>query len=391
VAARAVFAANGGTAANGAALAPAPGTEPDASSMTLHYVTAYDDMATCNDGTSAGFYYAAGSDPSLWLVYLQGGLWCYDQESCLERASKGPQQISSKSWGTTTTQDGIFDTDASNNPFAAANKVYIPYCSSDAWLADMSTEDTLAVYGFAWAFRGRRIIAATITALQAEFGLGAAAGQPAHRMLLGGCSAGARGAMFNADAVVAAAPPGVTVSVLLDSPLWINVPPYDPAVPSLMDQCELAYNLFNASSILSPECVYANSANPYYCLMGEYLMPYVTAPYFLNEAQFDAFQLPYNIGGWPQLTQPAQMTYADSFQEDMVAVLDTLPTSEQAATSGVFSLSCLRHCLTTGPAFWNTGVANVSFASALSDWFFSGAAGQRIMGDCQSYQRCIMC
>ena len=30
--------------------------------------------AVCNDGSPAGFYYAPG-DPSVWLMFLEGGLW----------------------------------------------------------------------------------------------------------------------------------------------------------------------------------------------------------------------------------------------------------------------------------------------------------------------------
>ena len=110
-----------------------------------------------------------------------------------------------------------------------------------------------------------------------------------------------------------------------------------------------------------------------------------------RHAQFDAFQLPYNIGGWPQLSQPAQMAYADSWQATMVAALDTLPTVSQSNSSSVFSLSCLRHCLTMGPAFWEAHVLNVSMANALSDWFYHGQVDQRVMGDCQTYNRCVMC
>ncbi len=101
--------------------------------------------------------------------------------------------------------------------------------------------------------------------------------------------------------------------------------------------------------------------------------------------------LQYNIGGWPQLAQNDQMTYADSWQTDMIAVLTGLPTPTQAAGSSVYSLSCLRHCLTMGPAFWTAGVANVSMADALSEWFYKDEAGTRTMGTCMEYQRCVMC
>ncbi len=377
--------------ADGYAAAPAPSAAPGATVMTLQWTTKYDSGATCNDGTPSGFYYAAGTDPTLWIVYLQGGLWCYDQESCMERAANGPQQISSTSWGTTMAQGGIFDSVSTDNPFASANKIFVPYCTSDAWLGDQSPQQTQAAYGFNWSFRGTRVLHAVFAALQAEFGLGAAPGAPQHRMLLGGCSAGARGAMYLLDSVAQGVPDGLTVVGMLDSPLWINVAPYDPSVPSLLDQCQLAYSLFNASASVPPACIAAYPETPFYCLMGEYLMPFLTTPYFLNQAQFDSFQLPYNIGGWPQLSIPAQMSYADSWQASMVQALDALPTATQTSST-VFSLSCLRHCLTMGPAFWSAHVLNVTMASALSDWFFDAAeGGTRTMGTCLDYNRCVMC
>jgi len=54
------------------AAAPLPSVAPGASLMQLHSLARVDAMAVCNDGSPAGFYYAAGSDPSTWLVYLQG-------------------------------------------------------------------------------------------------------------------------------------------------------------------------------------------------------------------------------------------------------------------------------------------------------------------------------
>ena len=40
------------------------------------------------------------------------------------------------------------------------------------------------------------------------------------------------------------------------------------------------------------------------CLFGQYRMPMLATPYMLNAAQFDKFQLPYNIGAY--LSYPAR-------------------------------------------------------------------------------------
>lgn len=287
-------------------------------------------------------------------------------------------------------QNGIFDTDATLNPFATANKVYLGYCSSDGWTGDSPAEATEAKYGFSFGFHGRRILKATLEALQQDFGLGATSGT---KILMGGCSAGARGAMYNVDSVAAGVPEGVTVQArprsprrrplfprlprvvgrhvcgrshssirpldaqaLLDSSLWINVEPYQSSITSLADQCQMGLPLFNATGVLNPDCVAAQQqGQEYLCLMGEYLVPYLLTPYFLYESQFDAFQLPYNMGLMPTVQNVSEMDYANTWQSDLIRVIQDLPAPNQP-DSGIFSLSCLRHCLTMGSAFWGAMV-----------------------------------
>ena len=151
------------------AAAPAPGTGPGESSLTMRSLASYDALAVCNDGSPGAFYYAPGSDPTTWLVFLQGGMWCWDAESCSERAQNGPAQVSSASWPAVMTQVGIFDSEASLNPFATANKVYIGYCSSDGTRlysvpascalhlsSAFPTSDTMLVPQLGWVMKARR-------------------------------------------------------------------------------------------------------------------------------------------------------------------------------------------------------------------------------------------
>lgn len=187
---------------------------------------------------------------------------------------------------------------------------------------------------------------------------------------------------------------------LLDSSLWINVQPYEPSITSLADQCQAALPLFNATGVLNAQCVAAQApGDEYLCLMGQYLLPYLNTPYFLYESQFDAFQartharaeraegrvsvrggiffqscfgvgseraeslhlalplpqLPYNMGGMPTVKNASEMTYANDWQGSLIAVIQNLPAPNQP-DSGIFSLSCLRHCLTMGSAFWGAMV-----------------------------------
>jgi len=95
---------------------------------------------------------------------------------------------------------GIFET-SKKNPWAAANVAYVPYCSSDAWVGDAGASEST----FGWHFRGQRILAAVLASLVQTQGLGSHTGlgvaAEAQRLLLAGCSAGARGAMMNLDYV----------------------------------------------------------------------------------------------------------------------------------------------------------------------------------------------
>ena len=43
----------------------------------LHLLTAYPD-AKCLDGSPAGYYLRAGSNTSKYLIFFEGGGWCYD-------------------------------------------------------------------------------------------------------------------------------------------------------------------------------------------------------------------------------------------------------------------------------------------------------------------------
>jgi hypothetical protein len=105
-------------------------------------------------------------------VYLEGGYWCWDSPSCTERYQTDKFDMSSSGWKNDFAQTGIFGTDASTNPWAHANKIFVKvrarwrtcrahstaadaplppqYCSSDSWFGDAPASN--ATFGF--AFRG---------------------------------------------------------------------------------------------------------------------------------------------------------------------------------------------------------------------------------------------
>jgi hypothetical protein len=305
---------------------------------------------------------------------------CYDAQSCTARLLGAPSLTSSQfpdgnpRWASNLTQSGIFSTDAARNPWAGANLIQIGYCSSDAWVGDIAADDVALLANVrntagrtGWAFKGQRIVAATIAALVAHNGFGSV---PGTRLLFGGCSAGARGAMFSLDYIQAMLPAGVELRGFLDSPLWIDTAPLSAATASLQAQTEAVYALVNATARLGGACVaaYPSSSDQWRCLFGQYRMPFLRVPYLLSASQFDRYQLPYDLDAWPPYDAP-QLAYAAGFQADVRAIVLTLPDAAQPR-SAVFSSACFKHCTSNLDAFWGVRVGALNLKDYLSLWYF---------------------
>jgi len=56
---------------------------------------------------------------------LEGGYWCWDEESCTERYQTDKFDMSSTGWKSEFAQEGIFGTDPSTNPFANVNMIFV--------------------------------------------------------------------------------------------------------------------------------------------------------------------------------------------------------------------------------------------------------------------------
>ena len=63
----------------------------------------------CQDGTMAGYYWRKGTDPSLFVIHLEGGGGCIDKDSCTERATT--EYGSSSSWEKTVKSQLTFSSD----------------------------------------------------------------------------------------------------------------------------------------------------------------------------------------------------------------------------------------------------------------------------------------
>ena len=223
---------------------------------------------------------------------LEGG-WCYDLQSCQGRSGN---LASSKSWTSTENLEGIFDsTDAR---LADANLVYMPYCTSDAWIGNASSADVK--FPFTFHMRGAAVVDAVVKELVATRGLGSAAGSA---VMYSGCSAGARGVLFNVprfqDVLTRALPTPSNVAVLgafLDSAFWLDLPPYDTKEPPFTQEAQDVFKIANAAPQLNAACLAAYpGAAGWNCLMGVTALPFVAGtgiPYFFHSYQVRKRHLP---------------------------------------------------------------------------------------------------
>lgn len=284
----------------------------------------------CNDGTRAGYYFRASSSGSRnWLVHLQGGGWCYDEQSCHQRIDSKKYMINvdwRATWqGGNISKDGIF------NDLSDSNLVYLPYCSGDAWMGNSTA------WGF--PFRGRHIVQTLISELDVQTG---------DDFVLSGCSAGGRGAMVQLDTLRELLPSGCRVRGVLDSPAWQDMDLFypEPSAHTFGYQCELAYEIF--APPISPACAMAYPQEDHWrCICGEYTLPYLREDYFLIAYLYDSFQLT-TLEVWMHPPyEGARLEYAESFAQHM----NNTVVEVHRAGKAVSAPACYMHCATEDSRF----------------------------------------
>jgi hypothetical protein len=133
--------------------------------------------AVCNDGNPAVFYYRGCNNtyyrgdclpqpcpggclniPSQWVIHFGTSEtpFCSDEKSCMQREKTQRFLVSPLQYNDTQNWDGLLQPYPESNPsFYKAHTVYVPYCSSDLWLGNATSE-------FGFHFRGRNIVKAVI-------------------------------------------------------------------------------------------------------------------------------------------------------------------------------------------------------------------------------------
>mmetsp|Transcript_13922 Transcript_13922/g.22197 ORF Transcript_13922/g.22197 Transcript_13922/m.22197 type:complete len:427 (-) Transcript_13922:95-1375(-) len=357
----------------------------DLQPMRLNYID-----ESCNDGSKAGFYFrpSANSKAGLWVVFLEGGGWCYDKESCATRFASASGLMSSKNWESTKQESkGILSQDCGVNPgFCEANHVYVRYCSSDGWSGDRVEKSDI---GF--SFRGARIVDELITTLTTNASFGPMDPLEA-KVLFTGCSAGGRGAMFNMDRVKSRLP---NAYGLFDSGWWLAIDPMarNSSHISLVQQAQLGYDLYNAS--LDESCLASQiPTERWKCFFAPITLPFVQTPSLSQVFQYDKFQLSEDTGGLKPPYDKEAAAYAEQFRSAMMQSFATVAdrrshndnNDDDTGRISIYSPACYDHCSIESSRFALTrpiapgGGGNGSsptLSELVTEWFFNVSSSRR--------------
>ncbi|XP_045769611.1 palmitoleoyl-protein carboxylesterase NOTUM [Maniola jurtina] len=302
----------------------------------------------CNDGSPAGYYIRRGSNNHHWVVYLEGGGYCWDKASCDARWRRRPSLMSSTRWPRARRAPALLSSDPQANPiWHASNHVLLPYCSSDMWAGTRTNRHSSSNSSF--AFAGCYIVRSVLDELL-KIGL-------AGRLLLVGSSAGGTGVMLHVDAARRSLRAhGIRVAAIADSGWFLDRPPKARRASSADAIARLGHSLWSGSPPNS--CVREYRDKPWLCYFGYRLYPHIRTPLFVFQYLFDSAQL--TAEG---VRAPRTRAQWDAVHETGSAIRASLKR-----VRFTFAPACIAHGALARPEWLAINVSGVSLPRAISCW-----------------------
>ncbi|XP_012551322.2 palmitoleoyl-protein carboxylesterase NOTUM [Bombyx mori] len=300
---------------------------------------------TCNDGSPTGYYFRRGSNTEHWVVYLEGGGYCWDTASCRARWRRRPALMSSTRWPRVRRAPALLSAERTANPlWHASNHVLLPYCSSDMWSGTRTA--THAVGGF--SFTGRLIVEGVLEDLL-RAGLSG-------RLMFVGSSAGGTGVMLHVDAARRALrSKRIKVAAVSDSGWFLDRPARDRRVPAAAI-ARLGHSLWRGTPPNS--CVRKHVKEPWLCYFGYRLYPHIRTPLFVFQYLFDSAQL-----AAEGVRAPRTRTQWEMVHKTGVALRTSLDSVRT-----VYAPACLAHGALARPEWLAINVSGISLPRALACW-----------------------
>lgn len=166
----------------------------DDDAMQLHLLVPGEGGNACLDGSPFGYYIAANSSSSDWVIDIDGGGWCDSAAACATRISR---LASSTTWGRVASGSGITSGSARDNPdYHTYNRVNFPYCDGSSFTSHrerplrVQTGNTTRLLHM----RGWDNLHAAVASLKRDFGM-----RHVRRLVVTGGSAGGTSTFLHTD------------------------------------------------------------------------------------------------------------------------------------------------------------------------------------------------
>ena len=377
-----------------AAVASASSAITSFNNYSLVLLKDYDD-AKCLDGSPGAFYFRPSPVPDTrkFIIFFQGGGWCYTPEDCLKRSKT--RLGSSKSYEPTLGADGlsggVLSPNCTENPdFCDFNVMHFMYCDGSSYSG--ARQSTLTVGNTSLWFRGAMIRKAMLDYSAKHLNLTAATD-----VLLSGGSAGGLATFLHMDSIgdyLRSAAPGLTRYGALPLSGFFLAHANTEYQPGYVEHIRGIFDMSEAElgGGLDSRCLARYGGNESWrCMFAEFNFAISTTPTMVLNSKVDAWQIPciltvtdpgvcFGTRGYEEcrkdrnafpnkcldeITQRPVLSYAQDFDNRRSEV-----AGFWAPQSGFFIDSCFLHVEAQDTALWlNIEVGGMSMMTATSVWW----------------------
>ena len=368
----------------------------------LNTLTAYP-TALCLDGSPGAYYSYHQENVDKWLIYIEGGAWCFTAESCAERAQT--PLGSSKSYLESFPRDqghghnpvllgGITSGNCTLNPtFCQHNVVFIKYCDGASFTGSKTGGSSSSSSINDLHYRGFDILTAILTDLKTKHNINTAS-----EVLLTGGSAGAMAVFLHADYIhesLNLQPESKFGAVPLSGFFLDRVNVYDE--PVYHEQVMGMFTLANSSAGMPRRCVAERSHDPSSCIFSEHAYDSMESSIFVVDSTLDAYQIPCILGRngtgktWANSTCGTARDYenctkiwkdrplrAHCSKEQMYTLIEyqgsfmrkiSTKRAFSKLNNGAFLYQCFTHVAGNYPSFNVFQLDGVSMQQAITKWW----------------------
>eukprot|EP01083_Nonionella_stella_P188643 695803_1 len=319
---------------------------------------AYRYGAVCLDGSPANYYFAPGEQSTKYVIFFQGGGWCFNEADCWSRANS--------SLGSTTkdptTQDfnkiGFLGNDSSSNPlFYNWNRIYVRYCDGMSLAGDL-TEPVVDVRNSSrlMYYRGKRILDAVFESLLSDYGV-----NQASDFVISGGSAGSLAVFIHTNYITNTFfdLKKTKVVSMPDVGFFIEYNGYN-GETQWANRMEYIYKMQNVS-MGSDECLFPQN------IAGDLIVPT-----FVLNSQYDSYQAESILG-----TGTSNATLLNEYGKNFTSILLNKYLAKNTVNGNIYGAyidSCYHHG--AGQPIWWSGLHIDGYTQATAFMQFYQGLGQ---------------